>query len=509
MPRKNTKKSLELDLKERIKELEGLYALNRLATEALPLTEILARFTRDIIPPSMQYPDQVFSKIILDGKTYSHCRNIERETGNTLMYDIVINDINRGSLYIGYIDTNLEFLEIFENKLIKGYADKLCDIIQHRENEDRLREEKLRAEHYLRIAGVIILAMDRDENTSLINETGCRITGYRQDELIGKNWYDLCAAPQERAFRKYNYQQMMAGLSEPVRSFENRIVTRTGVTRIISWHTTLLYDHEGKIVGSLSSGEDITLRVRIESEKIEMEKIAERSLRLAALGTMASGIAHEINQPLTALMSKADGLLYWKDQPDQIRTDELWEALGFISEQSRRIHDIIRHMRSLIYKEPIYKVHECNLQQTIDSALAMVRTQCREQNVEIVRDYCDQPTDIKTYPVLLEQSILNLVNNALDSLRNVDRQIRIIFVRTIKESQSVAIEIEDNGTGIAPAHFDHVFDPFFTTKSPMKGMGLGLSITENFIRSLGGVIRVRNAEKHGAIFRIELPYTNN
>ena len=306
----------------------------------------------------------------------------------------------------------------------------------------------------------------------------------------------------------HNYKKMMAGLAEPVRGYENRIVTSAGETRIIFWHTTLLRDHQGRITGSLSSGEDITLRVRVEKEKIEMEKITERSLRLASLGTMASGIAHEINQPLTALMSKSDGLLYWKNKPDEIGTEELWEALGFISEQSRRIHDIIRHMRSLIYKEPIYNVHECDLHRTIDSALALVKSQCREQKVKLVRDYRDEPIKIRTYPVLLEQSILNLVNNALDSLCNVDRSPKIIAIRTRGQSQSVAIEIEDNGTGIAPAHFAHVFDPFFTTKSPMKGMGLGLSITENIIRSLGGVIRVRNAERNGAVFRLELPYSN-
>ena len=93
MHRNESKESLELELRERIKELEGLYALNRLATEALPLAEVFAILTRDIIPPSMQYPDKVFSKIILDRKTYSQCRNIERETENFLTYAIVINGV--------------------------------------------------------------------------------------------------------------------------------------------------------------------------------------------------------------------------------------------------------------------------------------------------------------------------------------------------------------------------------------------------------------------------------
>ncbi len=509
MPNRHRKADLELDLRERIKELEGLYALNRLATEGLPLYEVFERLTRDIIPPSMQYPDKVFSKIILDGRTYSQCANIRQETSNALKHEIAINGEHRGTIFIGYIETDLEFLETFETNLIKGYADKICDIIQHRENEDRLREEKLRAEHYLRIAGVIILAMDTKGSVTLLNETGCRITGYKQDELIGSNWYDTCAAPQERVFRKYNYQQMMKGLSLPVNIHENRIITREGETRIISWHTTLLHDLEGNITGSLSSGEDITFRVRIEKEKIEMEKIAERSLRLASMGTMVSGIAHEINQPLTALMSKADGMLYWKDNPHEIKTEELWEALSFISEQSRRIHDIIRHMRSLIYKEPTHKAYRCNLHRTIDSALGLVNAQCREHNVSIIRDYAQEITDFDSYPVLLEQTILNLVNNALDALNAIDDIEKHVTIRTRKEAQCIMIEVEDNGTGISPTHFAHVFDPFFTTKSPMKGMGLGLSITENFIRSLGGVIRVRNAVKRGAIFQIELPLSSS
>ncbi len=497
--------AIEIDLRERIKELEGLYALNHLATLDIPIEELFTRFTQDIIPKSMQFPEYVFSKIVLDGVTHTQCANISQQTDNVLKRDIVINNLTRGNIFIGYIDPALEFLETFENKLIQGYADKLADIIQRKESDAQLLLEKARAEHYLRIAGVIIIALDIEGVVTLINETGCRIVGRPQDQIIGINWFDHFTDPRDRDNRKLNHLRMTAGLSEPLKTIENRILNRDGEQRIISWHVTLVRDQDRRITGTLSSGEDITRRVFMENKKIEAEKIAERSLRLASMGTMAGGIAHEINQPLTALKSKADGLLLWREMEHEVRIDELWDALRFISGQSQRIHDIIQHLRSLINQRPIHVYEEFNLHRSIESTLALVRTKCQAQQIRLVTDYDPSITFIRSNHVLLMQAILNLINNALEALSVTQYNDKTITIRTKQVPNNLTIEIEDNGTGVTPEIMDHIFDPFFTTKNPQKGMGLGLTITENFIRSLGGVINLRNAPDRGAISQIKLP----
>ena len=140
------------------------------------------------------------------------------------------------------------------------------DITERKRMEESLRRERDRAQTYLAIARVMFVAIDKDERISLINQKGCEILGYDQEEILGKNWFDTFLPEKEREQVRSIFQKLMAGDIEAVEYFENPILTKSGDERIIAWHNTTLEDEEGGVITSLSSGEDITERVRTERE---------------------------------------------------------------------------------------------------------------------------------------------------------------------------------------------------------------------------------------------------
>jgi len=406
---------------------------------------------------------------------------------------------------VGYTNPDLTFLPVYEQKLIDAYAYQISKIVERKETMQMLRREKERAEHYLAIAGVIIVAIDRARRVLMINRKGCEILGRSEQEIVGTDWFNNYVPAELRLDRITTFHSYMRGETRPPETFDNVILTASGERRIITWHTVVLYDEDGNVTGELSSGEDITRRKQMEAEKIEAEKLAERSLRLASLGTLAGGVAHEINQPLTALKTQADGLLFWHEEQKELTREELIEGLRFVSGQAERITQIIGHMRSLMHAGQDKELRSMRARNVIEKAMSLFRQQLKTHGVEL-RLQCDGPDDeVMLSPVLLEQALINLVVNALHALDDAETDDKRIRIHLRMMEKRLVLDVEDNGPGIDKGIIDQIFDPFFTTKGPHRGLGLGLSITENVIRSMGGLIKATNLLPHGARFRIELP----
>jgi phosphoserine phosphatase RsbU/P len=143
---------------------------------------------------------------------------------------------------------------------------------KRRRTEDELEKEKSRTIKYLEIAGVALVAINQNGVVTLINRKGCEILGYARDEIIGKNWFDPFIPKEFREEVKKLFFQVLAGDRKPVEYFENPVITKEGKVRLISWHNNFIIDDSGKIIGSLSSGEDITERKQIEKELRESEE---------------------------------------------------------------------------------------------------------------------------------------------------------------------------------------------------------------------------------------------
>lgn len=219
--------------------------------------------------------------------------------------------------------------------------------------------------------------------------------------------------------------------------------------------------------------------------------------RMAALGQMSAALAHEINQPLTALrMQLASQRLLL----DSGRSEAIREGLGQIEGLIERMAALTSHLKTFARKSPAGLRQRLRLNEVLGQALELLGPRIRSEGVEV---FCQVPADawVSGDAIRLEQVLINLLNNALDAMQG--RALRQLRIEARREVQGWRLSVADSGGGIAPEHLDQVFEPFFTTKPVGQGLGLGLAVSYGILRDLGGSLEVRN-DAQGAVFELQL-----
>jgi len=243
------------------------------------------------------------------------------------------------------------------------------------------------------------------------------------------------------------------------------------------------------------------------SELKESQAQLIQASKLATLGEMATGMAHELNQPLGVIRMAANNSIK-RIKKGRAEADYLTGKLQRISEQTERAAQIIDHMR--IFGRKADGNAQCfDLIKSLQNGCDLMSKQLALAGVQLETDYGEAKPSVAGQQVMFEQVILNLLSNARDAI-NGDAEDPCggsIYLSVSSEADQVTIMIADTGGGIPEDVLDRLFDPFFTTKAPGKGTGLGLSIGYGIIQEMGGVISVENSDR-GAVFRIELPHAS-
>lgn len=228
--------------------------------------------------------------------------------------------------------------------------------------------------------------------------------------------------------------------------------------------------------------------------------------KLAAVGELASGIAHEINNPL-AIINEEVGLVKDMLNPEfgkTISREDILPQLDSVQKAVFRCRDITRKLLTFVRKTEV-NMKPCAIHKVIDEVeKEFYERELSVSNIKIVRDYCQLNPVIIADRNQLQQVFVNLINNAIDAISNSGK----IFIKTICEDKHVKIEVEDTGKGMTQEQLDKIFMPFYSTKEVGKGTGLGLSISYGIIKSLGGEISVESSQGKGTIFFIKLPLHN-
>ena len=243
-----------------------------------------------------------------------------------------------------------------------------------------------------------------------------------------------------------------------------------------------------------------------ESNRLAQENQAQLAhiSRLNTMGEMATGIAHELNQPLTAILNYSNGSLRLLQKRGNGDT-ELHEAIVNIGNDARRAADIIKGLREFI-KRGEHKHEHFNLRNCIDSAVELLHPRLDQYGIEVRLDCADDVTDIIADRVQIEQVVVNLLIHAVDAVGAIDQPAREIGIDVVNTgSGAVAVAVSDNGAGLPADVIEHLFDPFFTTKS--EGMGMGLSISRSIVEAHGGTIEYLVDEAQRPTFRFMLPIT--
>ena len=242
---------------------------------------------------------------------------------------------------------------------------------------------------------------------------------------------------------------------------------------------------------------EVSERQKTERELREAQAELVQAAKMAALGQLSAGIGHELNQPLGAIRSYADNA---KVLLERDRLPEVEANLTQISGITARMAEIVRRLKTFARK-PSHKAEAVCLRSALDDALALMDSRIDGERIEI--EVPAEGARVLADPVRLQQTLVNLIGNALDAMAE-SKAPCLRFVAEPRGAQ-VALQVIDSGPGITDEALDHVFDPFYTTKDPGQGLGLGLSISYNILRDLGGSLTARNRPEGGACFTLTLP----
>lgn len=419
------------------------------------------------------------------------------ETGEPVFnYEVMI--INKAGNKIP-VNITTSPLRSSTNEII-GAVENFRDLTKHKGLWGKLREERNKAQQYLNIAGVIIVAINDKGIVSLINKKGCEVLGYTEEEIVGKNWFDLGVPERDRKDRKEAFKKVMAGEIEEVEDYENSIVTKSGEERIIAWHNTTIRDEKGHIIGTLSSGNDITQRKQTEEELIRSEK-------LASLGQLAASVVHEVNNPLAGIMVYVK-LLLKKYNEKKLQTEKSEEQLLKMEKELERTTRIIRNLLDFARQsEPNIRPVEIN--KVVEAALQIVGHQINLENIKLKKQLDGQLPLVLADFDKIQQVLINIIMNAIQAMpEGGNLEITTSVAKGIEIGESVKdtiqIKIKDTGVGISKENLGKLFTPFFTTKEKGKGVGLGLPVVHGIIEQHNGKIEVDSELDVGTTFTIYL-----
>ena len=247
--------------------------------------------------------------------------------------------------------------------------------------------------------------------------------------------------------------------------------------------------------------------VKAQEQKCFLDLQLIQSQKLAAIGELSTGIAHEINNPLAIIAQEVEWARHQLqvEKPDEKSTGELKESLDEIARQVARCSDITHRVLDLARKrDPLVQATDIN--KLVEDMAKLVEKEVRHNGVCIIRQYRKDLPPALTDPPLLRQVVLNLLNNAAYA---VGQNAAISIQTRMPRDGEIEIEISDAGCGIPKENLNRIFDPFFTTKPPGKGTGLGLSLCHSIVTRLGGTITVQSEQGKGSAFTVRLPLDYN
>jgi PAS domain S-box-containing protein len=285
-------------------------------------------------------------------------------------------------------------------------------------------------------------------------------------------------------------------------SIEHRVVRSDGSERIVHERGEVTFDETGKPVRMIGTVHDITELKRAEIESYRARRELQRMERVSRMGELTASLAHELNQPLTAILSNARAALRFL-QSDRLDLAELREILQDIANDDKRASDIIRGVRSMLKQEAMEQ-ETIAINDMLRDMVSLFHSEAIIRNIELEMDLADPLPLVDVDRVQIQQVILNLIMNAAEIMSYSEPENRRIILKTRPiDHGTVQVAVRDFGPGIAEKDLDHIFDPFFTTKR--SGLGMGLSISRSIIEAHGGRIWVKNNPDKGVTFYFELP----
>jgi two-component system NtrC family sensor kinase len=385
-------------------------------------------------------------------------------------------------------DGSLVWVEANITSVVReGHAVGRLGVVRDITRRKRAEEQARLQATALEAAASGIVITDRAGRIIWTNPAFTHLTGWAADEAVGQTPRILRSGQHDAAFFRDLWETILAG-----RIWRGETVNRRkdGALYTEEQVITPVRDERGEISHFIAIKQDITERKRLEAQLIQSEK-------LAAMGNLLAGVAHELNNPLSVVTGHA-AILRSTGDP---RTAERAQRMSDAAERCARI---VRSFLGLARQRPPER-GQVRLNQVVREAVELLAYALRVDDVEVVRELAEPLPVLWADGHQLHQVVVNLVSNAHHALREVSGRRGITLTTRAAGDRRVVLEVADTGPGIPPEIRARLFEPFFTTKPPGQGTGLGLALCKGMIEAHGGTIAVTSEPGQGTVFRIELP----
>ena len=369
---------------------------------------------------------------------------------------------------------------------ILQYRGLILDITGLRQSQTELQKERDFSSKILSHTQSLILVTDTEGVISYANRRWSGL-GFQQGQILGHPFPELCAPPRRAALR-----EALAAVArgQQVDNFDLSLVRGDGVSGQFSVNLSPISGEDGRVSNIVVVMTDVTDSAILRSKLMHAEK-------MAAVGQLVSGVAHEVNNPLTAILGFTDLLMENPEIPESARRD-----LRVILQEAQRTKQIVQNLLSFARQMPPQR-QLVQLNSILQRTVHLRSYDFISHGIQVVERLDESLPGVVGDSHQLQQVFLNILNNAYDAVRETARPARI-EIRSASAGSFVEISFCDNGMGIADP--ERIFDPFFTTKDVGKGTGLGLSICYGIVREHGGeIVCHNNLDSEGATFIVRLP----
>ncbi|MFY9314582.1 MAG: ATP-binding protein [Burkholderiales bacterium] len=384
-------------------------------------------------------------------------------------------------------------------RLRKAEVAMAREVAERCEIERTLADQKQRLKMVIESEPECVKIHTADGTILDMNPAGLAIIeAKRREDIVGKSAYGYIAPEWRAKYAEMTERVFRGGTA----TLEFRLIARSGRERWMKTHAVPLRDRDGSIWALLGFTRNITDRRNAEEQERQHRIAVARLLRMHSMGEMATTIAHELNQPLTAIINYSRGAIR-RLRSAQGSIDEVIDSLEAASSEADRAARIIRNIRNFLRKEPTPRQRH-DLNEVVRGVFAFMQAELRRQAILSSVALAEGLPRVEIVPIEMEQVILNLVRNAIEAMAATNGRDRELSVATRRNgANGVEVVVSDSGPGLPPREFGDVFDPFVTTKS--DGLGMGLAIARSIVDAHGGRIAVEQTSAHGTTFVFSLP----
>jgi PAS domain S-box-containing protein len=374
------------------------------------------------------------------------------------------------------------------------------DIPAKKQEQESLRESEERLHLLADATPMLVWIAGTDKLCTYFNKAWLNFTGRSMEAELGHGWAEA-VHPEDAARCMESYVQNFDQRKEF--TLEYRLRRSDGEYRWVFDVGMPRFSQNGEFEGYIGFCADVTDRKQIEAERLKLQEEIAYLNRAASMGQMALSLAHELSQPLAAILSNAQAAARFASQPEP-DIEEIRAALFEIIEDEQRASSFVHNMRAMFQRRELTQ-SPLDLNQVIDEMIRIIRIDAVSKGIQVRVNLSPGPLPVLGDTIVVQQIILNLVNNAMDALLRASSESRTVTLTSEArvESGCGTIWVEDNGPGISEEQRAKLFKPFFTTKP--HGLGLGLSICRSLAESLGGRIELVDRPGPGARFQVDLP----